>query len=215
MLRNVMSNEQQLRRQIQSLTDKLAAMGQKRTPAKAKPAKRRRKRQNGGGKLSSDGQMTLSKVEFLATIASQSAAETTGSVDLSPSSMSFLSTLFNSFERIKWLKAHIYYKPAVGTVTDGIVSYGCDWDCTDVKKDRKTISAYTPNKAHAVWQDTQSQPLILPPARLMSRTWYMPESADRLDRMPATLKWALSSGANKTYGELWIAYTVQLQGTRA
>lgn len=138
-------------------------------------------------------------------------------IDLIPSNFSFLKTFADVFERIKWHTLHVYWKPAVGTTYGGLVAYAVDWDSVGSLANRQQISAYTPNVSHAVWQDGQRQPLVLPPARLMSRQWYTPESGDAVDKQPGRLMISASgtsSTAETLLGELWVQYTVTLSGTK-
>lgn len=135
-----------------------------------------------------------------------------------PKSFAFLATLFNSFERIKYVKLHISYRPAVGTTQGGMVSYAIDWTSSQKDKDRKALSSFTPNCAHAAWQDTSSKPLVLPPSRLQSRVWYLNnDGADLVDRAPGRLLYAVdaSSSVELVVGELWVDYEVVLSGTKS
>lgn len=143
----------------------------------------------------------------------------TGSVanqTLVPNTFGFLKSVFASFERIKWLSAHVVYKPAVGTTIGGLITFGADWDATIEKSyDRKKIGAYSPTHTCAIWCDTGASPMVLPPQKLAGRLWYTPRSTEETDKGPCTIVALASGPANDTVvGEIWITYNVILSGTR-
>lgn len=182
------------------------------TVATPKPKKSRRTRKR--AKLSTEGTVTLSKSEMVATISVENDnKESGGSIPFGPESMPFLKKLGAAFEQFRWDKVVIYYKPAVGTDYGGMVSVGADFQCTAAVKTRGDVSAYSPNASFAAWADTQSRPMVVPQAKLRGRGWYIPSgSGDTVDKYPFSLKWA-AAGGKKTIGELWVQYTVTMQGT--
>lgn len=109
-----------------------------------------------------------------------------------------------------------YYKPAVGTTYGGLVALGMDWDFQGVDVERSKISAFTPSQTMAAWADTESRAMVLPSDKLMSRNWYTPRSDAWQDRGPGKLHWAVEGTAEtggKTLGEIWVDYTVVMEGT--
>lgn len=136
-----------------------------------------------------------------------------GQFDIGPSSFTFLKNLFGSFERYRWHRLHIYYKPAVGTTAKGLVSYGADYTIKKVSQTRVQISSLTPNASHAVWADSTAKPLVIPSNMLQSRSWYTAEG-DGVDKFTARLCWAVNADPG-LIGELWVSYDVEMSGTRA
>lgn len=230
-----MSSEQQLRRQVQSLTDKLKALntGKKKTGGNNKsvpgtsggsvstPMGKGRNRRRRAGGASRQGELTFSRCELLRTLKLDAQkTDAADYLDLEPTNFGVLKKLATPFERIKWLKCHIYWKPAVGTTFGGLITYGIDWDSVTGTISREAVASYTPSVTHPVWQDGQPTSLILPPARLMSRQWYEFNVSDAkmFDRSPGRLVYAASATAQTTQtvlGEFWCNYTVVLSGTKA
>lgn len=178
----------------------------------------RGRRNRGRGPKLAQGEIAMAREELIRTI-SIPAGKTKMSdyVDLCPENFAFLKTLYNSFERIKYLKLNIRYKSAVGTMQGGMVTYAIDWSLSASGKDRTALSSYTPNCSHPVWQTSNG--LTLPVSRLQSRTWYVSNSsADAIDKCPARLLVAADATAGQTdltVGELWVDYHVVLSGTKA
>lgn len=123
------------------------------------------------------------------------------------------------FERSRWQRCNIYYKPAVGTTYGGLVAYGADWNFS-MEKDKVTrliATSLTPNSTHAVWADTQPRPLRLPANLLNSRKFYNHNGAKGIDAGPARIVWSATgtSGTKETtLGEIWCDYKVTLSGTQ-
>lgn len=189
-------------------------------PAAGPPKKKRRKRKkpnSGLMAMSSQGQISLARRELLGTVSlGKSSASATGHFDLIPDTLAFLKGVFKNFDRVKWLKLNVYYKPAVGTTYGGMVAVGMDWDFKSEDVGRSKISAFTPSQTFAAWADTESKALVLPRDKLMSRTWYIPASESWSDKGPGKLHWAAEGTADsggKTLGEFWIDYSVVMDGT--
>lgn len=191
-------------------------------PSKAQPTpkrRRQRKRKNNvaNNTMAQDGAITLTRTELIDSLripANSSAAH--GHIDIIPDSFSFLKNLFKSFERLRWKKFNVYYKPAVGTSYGGLVTVGVDWDFSGTGDTRTQVASYTPTFTVAAWADNQNRPMVLPPNRLQSKNWYTPRSDDWEDKGPGRLAWAVEGAGNTnevTLGEIWVAYTVQFMGT--
>lgn len=182
--------------------------------------KRRQRPRNRQQTSCGEGAITLSRCELMVSLVIKKGTSTsTGHVDLIPSSFSFLKGIAKSFDRLKWNNMRVFYKPAVGTVYGGLVSYGVDWDfSTTAELKRPAISGLTPNYSLAAHADSEKSPLVLPSRRIQSRLWYSPNSGTEYKDMgPGKLMWAVDGmSADKsdvTVGELWVAYSVTMQGT--
>ena len=130
---------------------------------------------------------------------------------------------------MRWNKVCIEWRPAVGTTTNGIVTYGVRLmdDLTRVDGNpqlpasRATVSALYPVNDHPVWQGAT---LVVNKDLLMSRKWYATKSTsgvasnvDNLDLCPGTFLYGIDHDADvkaNFYGEFWITYSVTLDGTR-
>lgn len=142
--------------------------------------------------------------------------------------MHFLGKLADCYTRLRWNSIRFEWRPAVGTSTNGIITYGVrlmDDRGTHLPKSRAEVSGLYPVCDHPVWQKS-----AMPVARslLMSRNWYATPvastgdppagtAADPIDMAPGTLCVGLSAvtPAAAVAGELWIHYSVTLDGTRA
>lgn len=208
--------------QILSLLQKMQ-VGSSTTPGSKKRRRNRKKRRanpNGmslTGGSAGDGGITISRTELAVSIQLPAkTSSTVGHVDLIPDSFAFLKSLWKSFDRVRWGKIAIFYKPAVGTTYGGLVSVGMDWDWGSDDVARVNVSAFTPNFACAAWADTEARPMVLPVSRLQSRTWYLPRTTAWQEKGPGKLHYAVDGTSDDkvhTVGELWISYTVQFSGT--
>lgn len=178
--------------------------------------KRNKVRMQGG-----QGTITLSRREMLRSVkvGPANSAYAADSVEIQPNKFQFLKQ-FTMFDKVKWQKLHIFYKPGVGANFNGFVSYGVSWDMeTTDPKDREAISALTPNMSHALWFDGEARPLVCPQSKLAMRAWYTPtDTKDLVERGPGKiLIGATTSGQTNTtamvVGELWADYTVTLTGS--
>lgn len=175
----------------------------------------RRRKGRRGGAVTSDGSMAIQREELVAEI---KVSKLTGSLDLNPYNFTWLKTVAKAYDRCTWVSAQVFYKPAVGTSTNGLVVYGVDWNSAPPTNfDRAKIQAYTPVSDHPVWQETRTRPLVLPSAKLMSRKEYLLTSGEKVDQQPGTLCWAHSatSPTDMVLGELWIRYHIRFFGTTA
>lgn len=185
-----------------------------------KPKKRRNRKNKTSARSVNlnQGEIVISRRELVNTVTlDQGKTESNGYLVLKPSNFTFLNTLSKSFERFKFMKVHIYYKPAVGTTYGGLIALGIDYDVqTPTTLTRAKVVAQTPSVSVPLWQDTEGRPLIIPPNRLQSRAWYVSTASDTVDTAPATLFFsasASSSSTKMTLGEIWVDYTVMFSGT--
>lgn len=160
----------------------------------------------------------LSRDELLVSaITAASASESTAGRLLKPTEeiMPFLNRLASCYQRIRWLAVHIYWKPAVGTNTNGLISYGVAYNNQEIKN-RSGVLSLTPCNDHAVWQ-TQG-PLVIPQDMLMTRKWYSLNSTgtDKFDQSIGTFYVGMTHDNKPTVearGEFWIRYRVEMEGT--
>lgn len=240
-----MSSEvERLRREVQSLTDRLKKCGMDAGTKKAKRRKRgtagsqvtpgatstlvevpstgRRRRGRRAKRGTMEGEIVISREELVRSLTVK--ASKTSAIDyfdLLPENFEYLKQISTAFERVQWMSCQLFWKPAVGTTFGGLVTYAVDWDSDlGANVGRAKLSAYTPVVSHAVWQDSQKTPLVLPPSRLMSRTWYLfsHSSADVVDKQPGRIGIAADCSASNSdvlLGEMWVRYSVKFSGTRS
>lgn len=190
----------------------------------------RRGRRGGASNIGNGGQITIVRSELFQSVASDATKETNIGTAIQPgaSVMKFLGKLTDCYTRLRWNSMTFEWRPAVGTSTNGILTYGVrlmDDRGTVQPKSRAEVSGLYPVCDHPVWQKSN-----LPVAKslLMSRNWYAtPTSssgaappgtaADPVDLAPGSLLIGVSavSPAAPLVGELWIHYSVTLDGTRA
>lgn len=138
--------------------------------------------------------------------------------------LEFLKGIASSFERSRWLKLHVYYKPAVGTTQGGLVSIGTDFawayqdDAGKKKISRSIVRCLTPSITHSVWEDSQRTPLRVPKNMLMSRLWYTHSNTAELDAAPCDILFAVDisspASADLLVGEIFIDYSLEFEGTK-
>lgn len=203
---------------VQQLVAMLSRMAV--APARKSKTKRKRRAGNKPAMGGGDGVIHLSRDELVTTIkVTKNTTSSTGHFDLVPSSFSFLKGIAKSFDRLVWNKIHIFYKPAVGSTFGGLVTYGVDWDfvtTNDIGRER--ISSLTPSATLAAWSDNQTKPLVLQPAKIQSRRFFSPNATteDNSNKGPGKIHWATSvsaQAADTIVGELWVSYSVTMQGT--
>lgn len=235
---------EQLQREVQSLTARLNALsvgGAKKTRRRRKrgaaapapaalgasaPAvvsvtgRSRTRRKKGRGIIQGGmGTITLARREYIRDVNINAAgAQRLDYFDIVPDSFAFLKQ-FKMFDRVKWNKLHLFYKPGVGANFNGFVSYGVLWGFDKTSPgNRQNISALTPNMSHAIWVDGEARPLVCPQAKLQTRPWFTPDDADSVEKGPGRVCLAAESAGNTnekvmTVGELWADYSVTLTGS--
>lgn len=164
----------------------------------------------------------LQRDELLLQVATvPSKTETVFTKPLIPSSgvMPFLFQISSCYQRIRWLKCHVTWRPAVGTSTNGIITYGFQFNSDGSITTRSNVTDLTPVNDHPVWQSGQMTPLVVPQEMLQTRKWYVLNStqADTYDKALGTFCVGAShdsAAAAKTLGEFWVSYSVEMEGTR-
>lgn len=191
-----------------------AAMGSNPRPSRGRRGGARTRVGNGG-------RIVLTRDELLVTVATTpDKNESVFSKDLvpSPGVMPFLFRLSSCYQRIRWVRASISWRPSCGTATDGIISYGVAFNGSESIKSRDLVTSLTPCNDHPVWQSTGISPLVIPGDMLMSRRWYPLNvtGGDQFDKGMGKFCVGLTHDAEKvakSRGEFWISYTVEMEGT--
>lgn len=187
------------------------------------PGQRRRRRRGGqaaSASVNNGGRILLSRDELLVVVSAQTKGnETIGSLVMAPSTdaMSFLNQLSKCYQRIRWIRCSVTWRPGVGTTTNGVITYGFAFNNQSVTT-RSKIAALTPVNDHPVWQTSQAGPLVVPTEMLMTRKWYALNSTatDFYDRGLGTFYYGVSHDtltAAQTRGEFWVSYSVEMEGT--
>lgn len=151
-------------------------------------------------------------------------------VALHPMNFPWLKVLSGVFERYKFLKLNLEYRPLVGANTSGSSAFGVDWMTSSVSVEKRdglyrvfsdkastatkaTILALTPSVDTPQWQRVPR--VVVPKSLLQSRAWYLtttPTDATIYDWAPGYLA---SFFSNKDAGEIWVHYTVHFSGTHS
>lgn len=229
----------ELRREVAALSQRLASTrlnknkkkkrsksGNAMVPAamcsSARPvqAQGRRRRATPGSGIGNGGRIVMRRDELLATVATTAGkTESYFSKLLKPGAdvMPFLFKLSSCYQRVKWRAMSITWRPAVGTSTNGIITYGIAYN-NQVITDRNGVTSLTPVNDHPVWQGSSSSPLTIPGEMLMTRKWYElnTSSKDAFDQAVGTFCCGFthdSENQAKSRGEFWIRYTVEMEGT--
>lgn len=227
---------QRLQKEVAAINRKIASMNVS-TPAKSRGGRRRRGTRGGGiaaaersnpnpnrGRgsaraIGNGGRIFIQRDEILSTVkTTQGTEETVKVVDLTPTSglMPFLFRLSSCYQRMRWQRAHITWRPSCGTATNGIISYGVAFAGGQKITSRALVASLTPCNDHPVWQATGTTPLVIPQDMLMTRKWYSIGDADAFDKQFGRFCYGLSHDNDarpQTRGEFWISYAVEMEGT--
>lgn len=168
------------------------------------------------------GVIHIKRTEMLKEVqATASRSDTFDTIPLSTDQFAYLKTLANNFENVQWNSIRIFWVPAVGTNSNGMITYGCDYKFTKAKTTRSDITSFTPSASHPIWCDTTNKPLTVPKVNLMTRKFYStgtPTSNDQRDYAPLSLSYGANhdnKSAVWSLGEFWISYSLTLSGTSA
>lgn len=183
----------------------------------AGPSKRksRSKKRSGLGPARMDGvgagDIRITKTELVATVSTTTTATSSGSIEIRSQSSAFpwLKNLSDSFERSKWLALRVEYIPGCSLTEAGRFAMGVDWDWSSVQTTRQKIAGYQPNAASSVFKGVS---MTVP---RKENKWYADAAADLVNKGPCKIVWAVEGSPSKTYGELWVTYTVLLSGPRS
>lgn len=97
----------------------------------------------------------------------------------------------------------------------GGLAMGVDWDNNSPANTRSAIMAYAPSKALPLREDSEKDPLKLDPNKLKGRNWYIPAEDQPNIAQPCQLAWAADGEKDGDVGELYMTYTVVLDGPHA
>lgn len=197
---------------ISKMMDGMALREQAHQGKRKRPRRKRQSRSAISG-----GEIVLRRKELIVAVsAPKAASDTMIAVKLRPSEMTWLKTVAKAFEKYQWMGVKVFWKPAVGTTVGGLVSLGMRWEETATPPSKRTeIVALTPNRTHAVWEDGESKPLVIPADKLQTRKWYI-QGADGSDGSPGQVEIGVStSEVNKLLGEVWVEYSIRMAGTKA
>lgn len=206
-------------REMSLLTKGMAAatlgeMAKRCRPQKASEMKRKRLRKP---RNSGSGEIVVRRKELLSDFKTTSeGGDILKKFPLIPGQMTWLKTLSKAFEKYQWLSMKLMWKPAVGTTVGGLVTLGMRWDETHQNPTNRTdIVALTPNRTHAVWEDGERLPLVVPTDKLQTRRWYIIGDKDS-DGGPGQVEVGVSTSEKGVLlGELWAEYTIRMSGTQA
>lgn len=171
--------------------------------------------------IGNGGRIRLQRDELLVqvnTVANKDEKVYTKSLVPGPAFMPFLHRLSECYQRIRWLRMHITWRPACGTNTNGIITYGVAYNNTTQFLTRGDVTALTPVNDHPVWQASGNRPLVIPGEMLMSRKWYglNTTGADPFDKQVGTFVFGISHDVDpvaRSRGEFWVNYSVEMEGT--
>lgn len=215
-----MSEVAKLKKEVAQLTATLGRMSQL-SVSGAKSKKKAKKSKQNSSSLAVTGRITLSKCAPILTVTlPKDSSLKVLTVDVEPSKIAGMTKLSDQFERSRWEKLSVYYKPMVGTTTGGGVTIGVDWDHSQAVTTRVAVSGYTPAQTLPVWQDGERQKMVLPKSRLNTKLWYthaLNGSAPN-DKGPCTIVVGVEAGKasqDQVLGEIWVDATVTFDGLQA
>lgn len=219
-------------REIQSLTDRLAALKSQQPVAPGKKKKKRRKNasqtstpgtsglvstpgtSNKSGKTrGANGSIRLRRRELLSTLKPTNGKLATSRFLLAVKSFTWLKTVGAAFEHVKFNMLNIWYVPAVGATKNGMIALGVDYSFKKEKPTHEQVIALTPSITMPIWQSNERNPIKIPKGQLQSRALYLIEGATE-DSCPGALLVAFDGDSDVTFlGDLWVEYDVELSGT--
>lgn len=165
-----------------------------------------------------EGTIRFSRHELVSELKADAQGVINTVLPIVPTSMPLLKKLAGAFERSRWLRLSVYYVSATGTMKQGSVQYGIDWDYTAKTSGNSAskVVAYTPSWSGPIWQ-ARGNRVNCPRSRLQGRSWYLHNSsADDVDKGPGQIVvYAAGLEANMTIGNLWVQYEILMSGTTA
>lgn len=137
-------------------------------------------------------------------------------IPLMPSEFAWLKSLSKAFDRVIFHSMEIEYRPYSSAMNSGSVTIGVDWNYSVTTPTKDSALACTPSTYTPVYV---AKKMILPSSQLMSRKSYILTSSSKVEkaeRSPAQLLVVASSDkASLIAGDLFVKYSVTLQGTSA
>lgn len=216
-------------RALQSMTDKMKAMAvQPCAPGKKKRTRRRKNQPAMGGptpgtsgsvgvskfNMTQQGMCRMKRDELLASITTSNAGDFIKTLEISPLAFNWLKTVAGAFDRYIYHHVSFFWRPAVGTLTNGSLAVGVDYRFTGNVNTHERVVSLFPSMSVPVWQDTTGRPLVIPPRLLMSRREYTLGLTNKSDAMPGDLCVHLHCSEKSAFvGDLWVRYDVTFMGT--
>lgn len=200
------------KREVDKLAAELAKfmLGKSASPkASGKKPKKNRNRAGGG-----TAQIRFSRTECVTTVTLKS-KKASGTVPVHPNSAPILKKLASAFERCRWERVQFFWKPLVSAMYNGAIAMGVDWDSNVAATTRANVMAYAPSKAIPLREDTEKDPLKLDTSKLKARSWWVISEDQPNLKQPCLLAWAADGDSDIAVGEIYMTYTVVLDGPHA
>lgn len=163
------------------------------------------------GAISNDGSAVISRTELFKSLKGKKGVAEI--LEIHPKKLTWLCKIAPGYSSVVWLSAKFYWKPAVGSTTNGSLVMGVDWgyDTTKDTNTRANAQALAPMMETPVWQP--GGVLSLPAGKLMSRRIYDLNATQGMDNSPGQICMVIDadgSDSEKFYGDVWITYKVKL-----
>lgn len=220
------SKEQRLAAKVNQLAQKLEKLEVAKANPVAQPGKAKKRRNRRQARAEAFGPsnfnqpnvvLPITRVELLrsVTMGAQSQLVSDYAVLFADqTTMPWLSKLTSAFGQIQWLHLEVFWKPSVGSVTNGRIIFAFDGDGKAEVSTKAQLLALSPLYDTVIWQDTQSRPLIVPRAMLKPNYVYSLDAEQNALKSPGCIKWYATGPAATELGELWVKYKVKLMNPR-
>lgn len=178
-------------------------------PQKQKKGKKKNKKQS-VSRVLQEGSIRLTRKEILRSV------DKIGGdfIEMIPSNtlLPFLFSLMSNYTEIIWHKLVFHYASGVGTTTDGLLYLGFKWGAVGLESiTQSNVTALSPCLMCPVWKNCV---MPLQSSKLMTRKTYLIGVGDKIDQLPGTLFYYVSSSTKKTYGSIWVEYDATLLGPK-
>lgn len=193
---------------------KISQPGPSKTSQKV-PGTSRKKRRNKTRASGGTASIRFSRTELVSSVVLGADKKASGTVAVHPASCPILNKLAAAFERCRWERVQFYWKPMVSAMFSGSVAMGVDWDNATAATTRSAIAAYAPSRVLPLREDMEKNPLRIDPSRLKARQWWAFNDGEVNISRPCTLAWAAEGEKAASVGEIYMTYTVVLDGPHA
>lgn len=180
------------------------------TVTRKKKNRKSRKARRGGG----TAQIRFARTELVQAVV-LSSKKASGKLLINPSTPPILKKLGAAFERCRWERVQFYWKPCVGAMYSGAITMGIDWDGATPATTKAAISAYAPSQVTPLREDGETRPLRVDSSKLTARNWYLPNDDQFGIANPGQLVWLAEGESDVAVGEIYMTYTVVLDGPHA
>lgn len=165
--------------------------------------------------IPADGTIRVKRKEFLASIENGF-----GYKLIHPSKFAWLKGLATLYDRYVLHSVQVFWKPAVGTNTTGMMMMGIDWDgksdLTTDEKAKLAVMSAQPCFEVPVWQMGS---MSLPKNKLMSRKSYLTETpkepfeiGDIENYCPGCIMYCCTIPKGTAAGHLWVEIDISFSG---